>query len=86
MGQFRIVIEAMGGHGEQREVGDGGKLDVYAYPDGAVDKAAFDLVKWLKAHTTVSSATLTHWPGTEAEVVDDLVERVRHGSFTASGG
>lgn len=82
MGTFRIEITAVGGHGDAREVGDGGTLPVDDYPAGSVDKVAFDAVAALQAAgAQVESATLTHWPDQPGEVVDDLITRHRQGSF-----
>jgi hypothetical protein len=82
MGQFRIEITAVGGHGCEREVKDGGK--VYGCGRiGCPDCEIRDLLlRWrLKNTASIERATLTHWPGTPQEVIDDLVEGTRRGSF-----
>lgn len=81
MGNFRIVIEAVGGHGCQREVKDGG--EVYGCRRmGCPDCETRRFVEELKrSQSSVDKATLTHWPGQPGEVVDDLVSRKRSGSF-----
>jgi hypothetical protein len=62
MGDFRVVLEATGGHGCQREKGDGdmifgcGRMNC---PDCIVQEF---IEKMAKAGHTISSATLTHWP------------------------
>jgi hypothetical protein len=77
-----VEIVAVGGHGCQREVRDGGT--VYGCgrrgcPDCDLRQLLTD---WkLRNTATVESATLTHWPGTPEQVTDDLVSRVRTGSF-----
>lgn len=95
MGNFRIEIEAMGGHGEpfdRRSIGDGGKLDFESLPGDNVDRVAHEAVEALKARgCTISSAKLIHWPKTDlayrepeaqsGEVVDDVLNKVRHGAF-----
>lgn len=81
MGDFRIVIEATGGHGCQRELKAGAIVGTCDSP-GCPDCQARALVKTLRATgNTVKSATLTHWPGDPSEVVDDLVSGVRKGGF-----
>jgi hypothetical protein len=82
MGRFIIEIDAVGGHGEARDVGDGGTLPVGEYPASSIDRAAFDVVEALRAaNASISSARLIHWPGETSEVVDDLLTRTRKGSF-----
>lgn len=81
MGQFRVEVTAVGGHGCQREVKDGENVrpcDNPACPDCMARKLVHDLA----AHgCTVESAILTHWPGQAGEVRDDLVTGKRSGSF-----
>lgn len=82
MGQFRIEITATGGHGCEREVKDGGK--VYGCGRfGCPDCEIRNLLLKLKVlnYAQVEQATLTHWPGTKGEVVDDLVTGIRKGNF-----
>lgn len=81
MGTFRIEIEAVGGHGCQREKKDGDTLYGCRNMD-CPDCRAREFVKTLQnTGCSVSSATLTHWPGEESEVKDDLITGVRKGSF-----
>lgn len=93
MGDFRIVVEAMGGHGCQREVKDGGTVMGCERP-GCPDCIAREMVRRLKrSGATVHSAKLVHWPADmelngrlvgyakENEVVDDLLTGERSGSF-----
>ena len=81
MGDYRVVIEATGGHGCQREKRDGAVVGTCDSP-GCPDCRVRALVKDLRATgNTVKSATLTHWPGEQGEVTDDLVSGVRRGSF-----
>ena len=82
MGEFRIVIDAIGGHGDEREVGDGGTLHYSLYPERSLALVAFEAVAELrKRGATVTGATLIHWPGTPGEVVDDVLAGTRKGSF-----
>jgi hypothetical protein len=81
MGAFKIEIEAAGGHGCQREVKDGGTV----YGCGSVhcpDCLAREFVALLKNKGyPIDKATFTHWPGQPEQVQDDLLTRVRKGSF-----
>lgn len=81
MGQFRLEITAVGNHGCERQVGDQGT--VYGCRRmGCVDCQTREFVERLKAQgCSVEQAKLTHWPGTESEVADDLITRRRHGTF-----
>lgn len=82
MGQFRIEIVATGGHGDRREIKDGEVLDLGSLPESSVDRVAHDAVEALRARgANVESAKLIHWPGQPSEVVDDVLNKVRHGSF-----
>lgn len=81
MGQFKIEITAVGGHGCQREVKDSGLVYGCQRMD-CPDCMARELVaKFQSKGMTVESASLTHWPGTDTEVSDDLLSKVRKGSF-----
>jgi hypothetical protein len=86
MGNYRIVIDAVGGHGCQRDVKDGEEVQDQCGSTHCPDCAARAFVTRL-AHqgNDVRSATLTHWPGTLAEVKDDLVSRKRTGNFREAG-
>jgi len=81
MGQFIVHVDAVGNHGCQREVRDGGQVTGCGAP-GCTDCATRDYVRRLKeTGAAVSAATVTHWPGSEAEVRDNLLTGVRSGSF-----
>lgn len=81
MGQFRIEITATGNHGCERAIKDGGTT----YGCGRIacpDCSARELVaKLIRDGAFEVSATLTHWPGTPNQVIDDLVTQIRKGSF-----
>lgn len=92
MGQFRIVIDAYGGHGCQREVKDGQVLQGCGR-QGCPDCEAGSLIADFARRTgsQIVSASLTHWPGTTGEVVDEYhvaqaammprLSRMRRGTF-----
>jgi hypothetical protein len=90
MGDFRVVIEAAGPHGCQRELGDG--KEVYGCrrtdcPDCLV-REFLNYFRYTKGYQ-VSKAEITHWPSDMAdrnytkdgEVKDNLLTFVRTGSF-----
>lgn len=85
MGNFKIEIEAVGGHGDFREVKQGESLPAYddhpGGPSGGPDHLARDFVGTLKKSNNVLSAKLVHWPDT-TPIVDNLLTGVReHGDF-----
>lgn len=81
MGTYNLEIEAVGGHGCQREVKDGENV-VGCQAASCPDCEARRFVKSLRDNgSSVSRATLTHWPGQESEVKDDLLTGIRTGSF-----
>lgn len=86
MGNFKIEIEAVGGHGDFREVKQGEALPPYgaATSDrvtGTPDHYARDFVAELAKSSNVISAKLIHWPDT-TPIVDNLLTGVReHGDF-----
>src|SRR5579859_2363602 len=82
MGDYRIVIEAMGGHGCQREKGDGEAVVGCDRPH-CPDCMARELVRRLKrSGEQVKKAELIHWPADmpgyskEGEVRDDLLSGI----------
>jgi hypothetical protein len=85
MGNFRIEIDAVGGHGCQREVKDGGTVaescGLAACPDCIARKFVAELKAAGVFNYPPASAKLTHWPGTPGEVRDDLLTGIRSGSF-----
>lgn len=84
MGSFKIEIEAVGGHGDDRKAEAGDHLDLAK--GNTPDSIAYEFVAMLRDKgffQNGGSATLTHWPGTKTEVVDDLIAcRRLHGSFS----
>lgn len=90
MGDFRITIDAVGGHGCQREITTGQTVTPCGRPS-CPDCAARAFVKQLQEMgCSVQGATLEHWParmgalrsrGDKAGPVEDLITGVRAGSF-----
>lgn len=90
MGDFRVELNAVGGHGCQREVKDGGEVYGCGHvrcPDCITARFVREMIA---AGASVKSATLTHWPGQPSQVVDEfevstpahlLQARKRRGSF-----
>lgn len=78
MGNFRIVVNAVGGHGEERDKGHGETLSLDVGIDGICKRFAEELKQ---NGCSVTEATLTHWPGTDSQVVDNLLSGKRLGSF-----
>jgi hypothetical protein len=93
MGTFRIEIQAVGGHGCQREIKDGGHVQgcgLSGCPDCIARRAVealqtagvfFDLKNNLDNPDVANYARVTHWPGQPSAVVDDLLTGIRKGSF-----
>lgn len=81
MGTYNIRIQAVGGHGCSREVKDGEK--VYGCQRmGCPDCETRRFIALLRSQgSSVEIAELTHWPGQESEVKDDLLTGVRKGNF-----
>lgn len=84
MGDFRIEIDAVGGHGCQREIKDGGVVAGCGQPY-CPDCIARRFVAELKSKAFFdypnAGAVLIHWPGSTNEVRDDLLTGIRKGSF-----
>lgn len=81
MGQFVVRVDAVGGHGCQREIGDGETVTGCGQ-SSCPDCITRQYVGHLKASgTTFTEASLTHWPGQPGEVRDDLLTGKRSGSF-----
>lgn len=81
MGDFHIHVEAVGGHGCQRDKKHGELVEGCGEPT-CPDCITREYVKRLKAiGCSVGRATLTHWPGTPSTVIDNLPAGQRVGSF-----
>jgi hypothetical protein len=80
MGNFRIVIEGVGAHGDDRTAKEGEALSIPPVGESGFkspDQLATEAVALFKGKVTDLKATLTHWPGEPSEVVDDLVAMKR---------
>jgi hypothetical protein len=88
MGDFRITIEGVGGHGCGREAKAGETVTRCKQP-GCPDCIAVEFVEKLKAGNSISLAVLAHWPvpgagcGRTANPgpIDDLLTGTRDRSF-----
>lgn len=90
MGTFRVEVQAVGGHGCQREIKSGGKVEDCGSPT-CVDCIARRFVAELKKAGALFSTTgsiggvgyakLTHWPYGHGTVYDDLLTGERKGQF-----
>jgi hypothetical protein len=96
MGHYKLDVLAVGGHGCQREKGDGVAV-LGCNRSDCPDCIIREMLRRLqRSGNTVHRARLTHWPADEGlgmlkenEVVDDLSSGMRLGSFapgTASHG
>jgi hypothetical protein len=90
MGDFRVVVEATGGHGCQREVGDGGQVfgcRMMTCPDCLT----MEFVEKMKKIATVKSAQFVHWPNAADWGATPIIDEI-HGpsvdiaSYKTSGG
>lgn len=81
MGDFRIEVNATGGHGCQRERLSGSTIEPCNSPS-CPDCIARKFVAELKASgNNVKDALLIHWPNGNPTIVDNLLTKVRTGSF-----
>jgi hypothetical protein len=87
MGDYRIVIEALGGHGCQRDKRDGDAV-VGCEQRNCPDCKARELVRQMKRMgEQVKVARIEHWPGDmpgydpKNTVTDDLLSGIRRGNF-----
>lgn len=82
MGTFRIEIQAAGGHGVDRTKKDGETVNSGAEgvttPD-AIAKICTEALRLSGCH--MESAVIIHWPGSESQVIDDLLTGKRKGNF-----
>lgn len=86
MGDFNVHVQAVGGHGCQREKKNGEVVEGCGQQT-CVDCITRRYVTELKNVASVKVAVLTHWPVEVAgytgqdEVRDNLLTNIRHGSF-----
>jgi hypothetical protein len=82
MGNFRIIVNATGGHGVDRGKKHGETVDFNADNENAPDALAKRFVDELRAKgNNVQEATIHHWPGQDSQVVDNLLTGKRTGNF-----
>jgi hypothetical protein len=92
MGDFRIVINAIGGHGQDRSKKNGEVVDFNADGPNSPEGLAKEFVEKLKANgVNVEDAQVIHWPldnyggqlknERTTQIVDDLITGKRIGSF-----
>jgi hypothetical protein len=88
MGQFKIEIVGVGGHGCDRKAKEGDKLYARCGRFGCPDCMAYDFVQQLKQKGMLpetqnaaggpTRALFVHWPGSgPTEVTDDMLENAR---------
>jgi hypothetical protein len=80
MGTFVVHVQAVGGHGCQRDLKHGEVVAGCGHP-ACPDCIARRFVAELQKSAIVDAATFTHWPGQPGQVVDNLLTKVRSGSF-----
>jgi hypothetical protein len=82
MGTFKIVVEAVGGHGVDREAKNGEVVNFYKEGNSTPDAIAKTLIeRMIWQGFDIKIAKLIHWPGDDSEVSDDLQTGVRSGNF-----
>jgi hypothetical protein len=81
MGMFAVAVQAVGGHGCQRELKDGAEVAGCGQPTCPDCITRRYVAELRQSGASVESAKLTHWPGQPGQVVDDLLTKVRAGSF-----
>lgn len=91
MGDFRIIINGVGGHGQDRDKKNGEVVN-FAVDPNSPDALAADFVAKLKAvGVNVEDAQIIHWPldnyggqiknGRSQQIADDLLTGKRIGNF-----
>lgn len=81
MGDFRIEVNATGGHGCQRELKDGADVKDCGNPS-CPDCLARRFVRDLTNQgQLVKDALLIHWPNGTPTIVDNLLTGKRSGNF-----
>lgn len=81
MGDFRIEVNATGGHGCQRELKGGSTVSDCGNPS-CPDCIARRFVAELKDKgVMVKDALLIHWPNSTPTIVDNLMTGRRDGDF-----
>lgn len=82
MGNFKIEIEAVGGHGVLRDIKQGEAIPYDKAHASEPDVLAKRFVEEFAKTNSIVSAKLTHWPDS-TPIIDNLQTGVReHGDFT----
>lgn len=90
MGDFRIVIDAVGGHGLDRDKENGEIVDFQKEGPNSPEALAVEFVKLLHSKgVSINGAKVIHWPhdnypdqrDASKVLSDDLLTGVRTGSF-----
>lgn len=93
MGDFRIVIDAIGGHGQDREKKDGEVVDFTKINEvfnsyNTPEQVTKDFIAGLRIiGCSVQSAKIIHWPidnypdQRTTQIEDDLITCKRSGNF-----
>lgn len=92
MGDFRIIIDCVGGHGQDRSKKDGEVVDFNTDGQGSPEALAVELIEKLKqSGCSVDAARIVHWPldnyggpeqnGRRQYLADCLLTGKRTGSF-----
>lgn len=81
MGDFRVVVDAVGSHGCERDIGHDSHVVGCERP-GCSDCIAREYVRRLKrCGILVRKAVIIHWPDSKEKVTDNLVTGKRTGWF-----
>lgn len=80
MGRFRIFVEAVGGHGCQRDKKNKEVVEGCGLPT-CPDCVTRKFVAELKQNNSIERAVITHWPEQDGTVQDNLVTGIRTGNF-----
>lgn len=92
MGDFRIVIEAVGSHGQDRDKKTGDVVDFQTGGQNCPEALALKFIEAMKeAGMAPNQAYIVHWPidnyggqlknNRSSQIVDDLLTGKRNGSF-----
>lgn len=91
MGDFRIVIDAVGGHGQDRDKKDGEIVDFGTDVMNSPEAAAKKFLEEFGKYNSITEAKIIHWPldnyegqlknGRSKQIVDDLLTGKRTGQF-----
>lgn len=82
MGTFAVSVRAVGNHGCQREKKSGEGVEGCG-ATSCTDCITREYVAKLRASgASVEIANVTHWPGTDSQVIDNLIgAKKRSGNF-----